>query len=104
MIDSRPFTCLSTSLKPRDRSQLVWTKLRTTNILGNSTVRVIAQNPESFRAGFDLYRARLDKGYSLTDCISMQTMRSQAITDVLTNDAHFDQEGFSALLREGSPS
>ncbi len=37
-------------------------------ILSNSSVRVVAQNPESFRAGFDLYRARMDKGYSLTDC------------------------------------
>lgn len=73
--------------------------LNVQNILSNSAVRVVAQNPESFRAGFDLYRARMDKGYSLTDCISMQTMRSQAITDVLTNDAHFDQEGFHAVLR-----
>jgi predicted nucleic acid-binding protein len=30
----------------------------------------------------------------------MQTMRNQGITDVLTNDAHFEQEGFRALFRE----
>jgi len=42
----------------------------------------------------------LDKGYSLTDCISMETMRHEGITDVLTNDAHFEQEGFRALLRQ----
>jgi predicted nucleic acid-binding protein len=47
-----------------------------------------------------LYEARLDKGYSLTDCISMETMRYQGITDVLTNDAHFEQEGFHALFRQ----
>jgi predicted nucleic acid-binding protein len=72
----------------------------TRNILDNRAVRVIAQTPESFRSGFDLYRARLDKGYSLTDCISMQTMRSEGIADVLTNDAHFEQEGFRAVLRD----
>jgi predicted nucleic acid-binding protein len=72
----------------------------TQNILDNRAVRVIAQTPESFRSGFDLYRARLDKGYSLTDCTSMQTMRGEGITDVLTNDAHFEQEGFRAVLRE----
>ena len=44
--------------------------------------------------------ARPDKGYSLTDCISMQTMGSQGIRDVLTNDRHFEQEGFQALFRE----
>jgi len=50
-------------------------------------------------AGLDLYRARLDKGYSLTDCISMQIMRREGLTDVLTNDRHFEQEGFRALFR-----
>jgi predicted nucleic acid-binding protein len=70
------------------------------NIIDNQAVRVVGQTPESFRSGFDLYRTRLDKGYSLTDCISMQTMRHESITDVLTNDAHFEQEGFRAVLRE----
>jgi len=44
-------------------------------ILHDPTVRVIPQSHDSFAAGFELYRARPDKGYSLTDCISMQTMR-----------------------------
>lgn len=39
-----------------------------------------------------------DKGYSLTDCISMQTMRREGLNDVLTNDRHFEQEGFHALF------
>ncbi len=70
------------------------------NILDSRTVRIVAQTGDSFRAGFELYRARPDKGYSLTDCISMQTMRTEGITEVLTNDAHFEQEGFRAVLRE----
>jgi predicted nucleic acid-binding protein len=69
------------------------------SILDNPTVRVIPQTSGSFRTGLALYRARLDKGYSLTDCISMETMRSQGNTDVLTNDVHFDQEGFRAIFR-----
>ncbi len=40
----------------------------------------------------------LDKGYSLTDCISMQTMKSFSITEVLTHDKHFAQEGFTVLF------
>jgi len=55
------------------------------NMLDNRTVWIVAQTADSFRTGFDLYRARLDKGYSLTDCISMQTMRIEGMTDVLTN-------------------
>jgi predicted nucleic acid-binding protein len=69
-------------------------------ILHDPAVRVLPQRHESFAAGFELYRARPDKGYSLTDCISMQAMRSEGITDVLTNDVHFEQGGFCAVLRE----
>ena len=39
-------------------------------------------------------------GYSLVDCISMQTMRQQGLTEALTNDRHFEQEGFRALFRD----
>lgn len=69
-------------------------------LLENSGVLVIPQNRESFVAGLELYRARPDKGYSLTDCVSMQTMRREGLTDVLTNDRHFEQEGFRVLFRE----
>ena len=68
-------------------------------LLDGSEVLVIPQSRESFRQGLALYRARLDKGYSLTDCIFMQTMRREGLTEVLTNDRHFEQEGFRALFR-----
>jgi len=69
-------------------------------LLASSAVRVIPQSRESFRSGLRLYRARPDKGYSLVDCISMQTMRTEGLTEVLTNDRHFEQEGFRALFRD----
>ncbi len=65
-----------------------------------SAVHVIPQSRESFLAGLALYGARPDKDYSLTDCISMQTMRREGLIDVLTNDRHFEQEGFRALFRD----
>ena len=68
-------------------------------LITDPEVRVIPQSHESFLAGLDLYAARPDKGYSLTDCISMQTMRRAGIADVLTNDRHFEQEGFRSLFR-----
>ncbi len=40
----------------------------------------------------------VDKHYSLTDCVSMQAMRREGLTDVLTNDHHFTQEGFHILF------
>jgi predicted nucleic acid-binding protein len=62
-------------------------------------VRVIEQSRSSFLSGLDFYQSRPDKGYSLVDCISMQTMRREGLTDALTNDRHFEQEGFRALFR-----
>ncbi|MFN0095717.1 MAG: hypothetical protein ACKVVT_13190 [Dehalococcoidia bacterium] len=47
--------------------------------------------------GLALYEARLDKGYSLVDCISMVTMRELGITDVLSGDRHFAREGFTLI-------
>lgn len=68
-------------------------------ILAASGVRVIPQSRRGFLDGLDLYEARPDKGYSLADCISMQTMRREGLVDVLTNDRHFEQEGFRAVFR-----
>jgi uncharacterized protein len=69
-------------------------------ILSAAGVRVIPQSRQGFLDGLDLYEARPDKGYSLADCISMQTMRREGIGDVLTNDRHFEQEGFRAIFRQ----
>lgn len=61
-------------------------------------VTVRPQARATFLAGLALYEARPDKGYSLTDCISMEAMRQKGISEVLTHDDHFTQEGFTILL------
>jgi predicted nucleic acid-binding protein len=48
----------------------------------------------------DLYRARPDKEWGLTDCVSFALMRHEGITEALTADIHFRQAGFIALLLE----
>lgn len=47
----------------------------------------------------DLLATRLDKTYSLCDAVSFLVMRDLGLTDALTTDHHFEQEGFTALLR-----
>jgi predicted nucleic acid-binding protein len=61
-------------------------------------VQVIPQTRERFIAALDLYEQRPDKEYSLTDCISMQVMKAMGITEILTHDRHFAQEGFMILF------
>ena len=72
-------------------------------ILANPQVRVMPQSRASFGRALDRYEARSDKGYSLQDCVSMNVMEAESITEVLTNDHHFEQEGFIVLMRAGTP-
>ena len=70
------------------------------DIYRDPDITIFPQSSESFDKGFELYRNRMDKGYSLVDCISMNTMEEFGITQVLTSDHHFEQEGrFVALMR-----
>ena len=62
------------------------------------SVEIIPQSRDLFDAGLDLFRRRPDKGYSLTDCMSMALCRERDIAEVLTHDNHFAQEGFDILL------
>jgi predicted nucleic acid-binding protein len=69
-------------------------------ILDNPNVKVVPQSRGSFLDGLALFERRRDKEYSLADCISMNTMRSEAISEVLTSDHHFEQEGFTVLMKK----
>jgi predicted nucleic acid-binding protein len=68
------------------------------DLRNDPAVDVLPQTRADFDAALALYEARPDKGHSLTDCRSMLAMRGQGITEVLTNDHHFTQEGFTILF------
>lgn len=53
-----------------------------------------------YAQAWNLYAARPDKSWSLTDCISFIIMQERGIRDALTADVHFQQAGFTALLLE----
>jgi len=72
--------------------------VKTRQILDDPSVDVLSPSHALFLDGLALYESRPDKGYSLTDCISMHVMRRDGLTDVLTNDRHFTQEGFHILF------
>jgi predicted nucleic acid-binding protein len=67
-------------------------------VLTNPAVQVLPQTSADFHAALALYESRLDKDYSLTDCRSMVALRAQGTSEVLTNDHHFTQEGFTILF------
>lgn len=59
------------------------------------------QTSSLFREALDLYSAREDKAWSLTDCASFRIMENLGIQEALAHDRHFEQAGFRALLRGG---
>jgi predicted nucleic acid-binding protein len=67
-------------------------------ILGDPLTQVLPQTSADFAAALTLYEARPDKAYSLTDCRSMVALRALGVSDVLTNDHDFTQEGFTIMF------
>ncbi len=67
-------------------------------ILSDVSTEVLTVTSNMFREALALYKDRPDKSYSLTDCTSMNVCRERGITDVLSHDRHFSQEGLSVLM------
>jgi predicted nucleic acid-binding protein len=63
-------------------------------------IEIVPLSEELYEQAFRLYRKRPDKGWGLTDCVSFVVMQDRGLTEALTSDAHFQQAGFRALLRE----
>lgn len=69
-------------------------------IMDNPNIDVEPSSRSAFLSGLSRYENRPDKEYSLTDCISMDIMEREGITEALTNDHHFEQEGFEVLIKK----
>jgi len=68
-------------------------------LLTNPMVEVISLDMDLHRRAIELYVARPDKEWSLTDCVSFVVMTDRKLTEALTTDHHFEQAGFKALLK-----
>jgi predicted nucleic acid-binding protein len=61
----------------------------------HSDIRIVPTSEDLWHRGFELYRARLDKAWSLTDCISFVVMQDEGLTAALTSDDHFAKRAFA---------
>jgi uncharacterized protein len=71
-----------------------------TAMAADPLVEIVPLTESLYERGWELYRHRLDKKWSLVDCTSFVLMEDRGILEALTTDEHFDQAGFRALLRE----
>jgi predicted nucleic acid-binding protein len=65
----------------------------------NPKVTVEPQMGDAFGNAFRLNCDRADKDWSMTDCSSFLIMWHYGVDSALTQDRHFEQAGFQALMR-----
>ena len=68
------------------------------DLVNNPDIDTLWVDEGLHRAAMALLLARRDKTYSLCDAVSFVLMRQRQITEALTTDRHFAQEGFQRLL------
>jgi uncharacterized protein len=69
-----------------------------TDLLEYPDIETIWVDEELHQEAVNLLMNRMDKTYSLCDAVSFVLMRRRGLTDALTTDRHFEQEGFVRLL------
>lgn len=68
------------------------------DLLDHPDIEVTWVDESLHRKAITLLRARQDKSYSLCDAVSFVLMQKHGLTEALTTDRHFEQEGFRRLL------
>src|SRR5262245_28770215 len=64
----------------------------------NPVVSIVPADRSAWQRAFDLYADRLDKNWSLVDCLTILTCRDRGTQEVFSNDRHFAQAGLKLLL------
>lgn len=68
-------------------------------LIDNPEIEMVWVDEKIHRQAMQLLGNRLDKTYSLCDAVSFVLMQQRKVTEALTTDRHFEQEGFIRLLQ-----
>ena len=63
------------------------------------SVEIIKITDEMYNNAWRLYQQRMDKDWGITDCTSFGVMKMLDLKRAFTNDKHFEQAGFSLVMR-----
>lgn len=67
--------------------------------VGLGVAEVVHIDSALWQRGWQLYCARPDKEWGLTDCFSFVVLQDRGLFEVFTADHHFEQAGFVRLIR-----
>jgi len=73
--------------------------IRLINLINNSAYWNCILVDDLIAQGIERFQKRLDKNWSLIDCIGMIVAEDHQITEIFTTDHHFEQAGFTILLK-----
>jgi predicted nucleic acid-binding protein len=68
------------------------------DLINNPDIEVVWVDESLHREAVELLMKRSDKTYSLCDAVSFVLMQQRGMSEALTTDRHFGQEGFRRLL------
>jgi hypothetical protein len=63
-------------------------------------IELVKIEQEIFDEAWNLYCSHQDKEWSFTDCTSIMVMNRKGIREAFSTDHHFEQAGFTILLKE----
>lgn len=69
------------------------------DIIADDRYLIVHIDVDRFYQAYEMFKTYSDKEWSLVDCASFQVMQDESIKLALTADHHFEQMGFTALLR-----
>jgi predicted nucleic acid-binding protein len=69
------------------------------NLRSHPNTTIIPQTSQQFDQALLLYTQRKDKQWSHTDCVSFNIMEENGILEALAYDKHFNQAGYTPLMR-----
>lgn len=69
------------------------------DIIADDRYLIVHIDADRFHQAYQMFKSYRDKEWSLVDCASSLVMRDEDIELALTADHHFEQMGFTAVLR-----
>jgi predicted nucleic acid-binding protein len=87
---------LGSTARPPSRDLAIQTVEQLRN---SSLTEIIAADHASWEKGYELYKSRPDKSWSLVDCISITICHARGIKEVFTADKHFEQAGLQIMVQ-----
>ena len=68
-------------------------------VRSSKVVQIIHITEEIEEQAWELFKQYSDKAFSFTDCTSFIVMRQFGLNEAFTSDHHFEQMGFTVLLK-----